>query len=66
MPNVDRYNPEALTQCLTVLSDAAQAARDAFMMGDDAEGHKALNTAVSALAMATRQLYLKNREISLS
>jgi hypothetical protein len=55
-------NEKALDESLTELADAAQCARDCYMMGDDVEGRKAFDRALSAICKAVSQISLKNRK----
>jgi hypothetical protein len=56
------YDPAVLVQCLTELSQSAEAARDCFLMNDEAEGRKEFNKALSALCKSVAQLSLLNRK----
>jgi hypothetical protein len=52
------HDPEALAAALDALSEAAQAARDCYLMGDDQEGRTAFALAISALSKAAHQIHL--------
>lgn len=58
----DKYDPEVLDQSLAELADAAQTARDCFLMGDDQEGRKAFTRAITALSQGVHQISLLNRK----
>lgn len=55
------YDQQALEEALTILSDAALAARDSLIMGDDKELRVAFDKALSALCKCVSQISLRNK-----